>query len=383
MHRHLMMLCALAAVTVALADPGAVTWSGGTLRLMDEHPTISLVSETIILEPNASATRVTADLQFRNEGDACIAQMGFPTLTFPGPGYHLVRNFSVAADGEPIEAREAEQVQPLEFGEQQRSCLWHLFEVPFEAEQQRALRVSYDEAREHYMWGWIAVPYVLQTGATWRGDVRDINLEVRLGERLNYHRVALADRHVNLDSSGLPDEGLLPAQLDGATLRWSTSDYDGTPALVWLSAELGPAEVIVDDGQPDYWSNWQTACWRDGRLLVEADALAGWLLASVTERADASVTLVKEERSVSLPVTRFEPGYVPQETEFVDPAPAVQAFGGSVTTSTNDAGDLVLRVTTCPDSAASARATALFPTQALDYRLECLRALAQRWPDEI
>ncbi|MGD9498857.1 MAG: HEAT repeat domain-containing protein, partial [Armatimonadota bacterium] len=55
----------------------------------------------------------------------------------------------------------------------------------------------------------------------------------------------------------------------------------------------------------------------------------------------------------------------------------------SVTISTNDAGDLVVRVTTCPDSAASARATALFPTQALDYRLECLRALAQRWPDEI
>ena len=37
--------------------------------------------------------------------------------------------------------------------------------------------------------------------------------QVRLGERLNYHRVVLADRDVNLDSSGPPADGVRRAAL--------------------------------------------------------------------------------------------------------------------------------------------------------------------------
>ena len=40
-------LVVLTTAVVASADLGAVTWSGGTLRLLDDHPTISLTSEKL------------------------------------------------------------------------------------------------------------------------------------------------------------------------------------------------------------------------------------------------------------------------------------------------------------------------------------------------
>ncbi len=377
MHRHLSMLCALAATAVALADPGAVTWSGGTLRLMDEHPTVSLLSETIVLEPNPNDTAVTVDLRFHNSGEACVAQMGFPTLAFWGPGYHFVRDFAAEADGRPLPVTVAEEAT-ISLGDRDWRCVWHLFEVPFGADADLAMTVRYREAREHY-WAMVRVPYVLATGASWQGAVRSIDLQVRLADRRNIGSVTLG---TGLPTDARPHREPLVVGADGPVVRWHAEDYDGTPSVVNFQAMLGPGAVVRDDGREERGRTGELAWWRDDRVLIEADYLADCLLATVTERSEDTVMLAKESRVVELPVTHLEGELVPDNLEFVDPAPAVEAFGGAVETSLDEAGDVVVSITTCPDSAESARETALFCDQQLAYRLKALRALADRWPNE-
>ena len=376
MYRHLLTLCVLTAAVAALADPGAVTWSGGTLRLMEEHPSVSLVAETIVLEPNLTDTVVTVDLQFHNSGEARVVPMGFPTLAFSGPGYHFVRDFTVEAGGEalPVTVAEASRIA---LGERELPCVWHLFDAPFEADADLSMTVRYREVREHY-WKMLRVPYVLATGASWQGDVRSVDLEVRLAERRNLGDVTLG---VGPPIDATPHPGPLSLEEDGNSLRWRAEDYDGMPAVITLQAELGPGTVTDDAGGYRSRSYQALAWWQDDRALIEADYLADCLLATVLERSDEAVTFAKEGRSVELAVTRLEGELVPREIELVDPAAALEAFGGAVETSIEDDGDLAVCVTTCPDSAQSAQATALFPTQALDYRLRALRRLAERWPE--
>ena len=377
MYRHLLMLCALAAATVALADPGAVTWSGGTLRLMDEHPTISLISEQILIEPDLSDTAVTVDLQFHNTGDACVAQMGFPTLAFWGPGYHFVRDFTVEVAGQALPVTVAEEAR-ISIAERDWRCVWHLFEVPFSADADLAMTVRYREIREYY-WPLVRVPYVLATGASWQGTVRAIDLEVRLADRRNIGGITLG---AGLPTDATPHPDPLVTGADGDVLRWHAEQYDGTPAVVTFQATFGPGAVVGDDGREERWRTAELAWWRDDRILIEADYLADCLLATVTGRSEDTLTLAKESRSVELPVARLQGEFISDSVEFVDPAPAVEAFGGALTTSLDEAGDLVVSITTCPDSAQSARETALFPDQQLGYRLKALRAMADRWPDE-
>ena len=44
----------------AFPDPGSVIWSGGTLRLMKEHPSVRLVSEKIVDIPKSAIHEMTS-----------------------------------------------------------------------------------------------------------------------------------------------------------------------------------------------------------------------------------------------------------------------------------------------------------------------------------
>ncbi len=366
---------------IAAADPGAVTWSGGTVRLMAEHPSVSLVEETIVFEPNLTDTAVTVDLQFHNTGEARTVQMGFPTLKLGGPGYHFVRDFTVEADGAALPVTVQEDAQ-IELGGRSRDCVWHLFEVPFGADADLAMTVRYREHREHY-WKMLRVPYVLATGASWQGEIRSVDLEVRLAERRNIGAVVLG---VGVPIDATPHPEPLTLTQSGNVLRWRAEDYNGTPGVISLQAELGPGTVTDDAERHRRHYNAALAWWQDHRrasaLLIEADYLADCLLATVAERSEDRVTLAKEGREVELAVTRLEGEFVPEGIELVDPAAALEAFGGAISTATEDDGDLAVTITTCPDSVASAQATALCAEQTLDYRRRALRRLAERWPEE-
>ena len=266
-----------------------------------------------------------------------------------------------------------EEAAQIQLGERSHDCVWLLFEVPFAADADLTMRVRYREARE-YSWNMLQVPYVLATGASWRGDVRRVDLEVRFADRRNFSDLSLA-------AGQSPTWQPLDVERDGDMMRWRATDYSGAPAVIVLGATLGPTAVIDDaDLMRTHWG--ALARWKDDRVLLEADYLADCLLATIAERSEDTLTLAKEGREVELALMKIEHEFIRQPIELVDPQAALEAFGGSLATSTDEDGDLAISITIAPQTPESAQATALCAEQTLDYRRRALRRLAERWPDD-
>jgi hypothetical protein len=345
-------------------------WAGGTLRLMADQPAISMTSQRLLLEPQATTTLVTVHTQLHNHGDACTAEIGFPMLKYEGvDGYHVLTDFAVDVNGEPLAFTQAEETRNITLGEEERECEWYLFSVPFGAGQTREVRVRYDERRMFHPYHELRLPFILATGAGWRGAVRDLQAEVRLGDRENFH---------NLELKG--DEEPLPVSERGEALVWGAAEYDGQPEVLWFTATFGPKSLKRDDGA---WTAEGCDCvrWRRGVLLVEADLLCDLLLAESKRHAFGGLGIEKEGQEVPLEGWQLPLAEAPQSRLFVDPRPAFRQFGGGIEVTRDDAGDVAVEIAALPDSADSARATAYFLRQKTEYRLRCLEALANRWPE--
>jgi len=375
----------LATACTVIADPMGSVQGGGTVYLNAEHPTISLDRERLIFEPLCDAVRVTAELEFRNHDSACEVAMGFPLLMWhPGSGQDFVKDFTVAVDGAPLEVAEEQDWADIQLGGHARGCQWYRFDVPFGAGATRAMTVRYEErpaSATHPQ-----VPYVLATGGTWKDTIRDFELQVRLGDRRNFHAIQLTG-----------DDQPLPYEEHGSTLVWRCVDYSGKPEVLWFRAQGAPASVTangtsaspealpVGEITPD--RNQRSLLWHDGSLLTRADFLADIVMAKHELLGDDRVRLTKEGTelelaAIQLPITRTSEGEA-YTRPYVDPAPALEAFGGAITENRNGQGDATVAITALPDSAPSARQTALCPEQRYEYRLRCLRALAARWPTEL
>lgn len=351
------------------ADPGSVIWSGGSLRLVSEHPSVALTSECIVIEPGIGASKITVDLEFHNQGDAVTAQMGFPTLRALGQaiGYYYVKSFVVEVDGEPLPA--TERKGKINLRKRELSCTWYLFEVPFQAGQKRKMRVRYDQRASYTFYDrLLRVPYVLATGGTWRGSIGEVRLEVHLGERLNYHDLVLkAD-----------DEPLNVEETDD-TLVWTARDYDGTPALLELCGKRGPAEVrLVPEGKRSWGFN--AVRWRRGVLLTEVGFLSRMLCLERLRNWGPRAEFTKNRQKVWAPGYELdligEHGSGSSRGLFVDPTPVLKTLGGTVQVSPNDRGDAVVTFTR---RGLSTDQTALARTRESDVRIKCLDALAACW----
>lgn len=388
--RLLCLVSVLLLCPVLCADPMGTVEGGGNLRLADEHRTISLVSERLVFEPQLGTTRVTARLDFENTAEACTVRMGFPIVAVhPGSGQDFLRALTVRLDGgEPLEVTKRAQATPLDLASGRIYCGWHYFSVPFADHGKLRMECSYEVAG-----GWPQVPYVLATGGTWKGPIHDFELEVRLGERLDWN-------NLQLTGDGQP----LAYQEQGGGLRWHCTDYEGKPGLLWFSARPGPAQVTVDgmdlrgaDARGllagEVRSGYHRPCfWRQGRVLVSLDLLRELLLldsVSFPEHDAATLPPATARARWSggecqLPALRI-PALSGRDGEpigvaYVDPAPAFQCFGGRLEHRRNARGDLEVSLVSVPDTPARARTAALAETLAGGFRLRALRYLAAREP---
>ena len=382
---------ALAAMILCLgasADPMGSVEGGGSVRLAAEHPTISLDRERLVFEALPRVVRISAELEFRNHSGTCDVPMQFPVLLWhPGSGQDPVRGeLDVKVDGVSLAVTKEEGWLELQSGKLR--CAWHKFTVPFSAGATRQMTVQYEQSSQQ----WAQVPYVLATGGTWKDSIREFQLEVRLGERLNFHELQLTGDHQPL-----------PYEETGGTLVWRCTDYDGKPEVLWFRAYRGPAWVAIDDGRPmEHSYSWSAEgltgdttlsssytgfMWHEGRLLVEHGILGQITMARLRRAEDGTTQATRDGRtveleSVSLPVGRSENGKV-RYWRYCDPGPALAAFGGGIEHGLTDQGDLWVSVTSAPDSGDSAGRTALCAEQKWEYRLRCLRALAAKWPADL
>ncbi len=381
-----LVLCASA----ALADPMGSVQGVGNPRLMAEHPTISLDRELLVFEPFLGFVRVTAELEFHNHGDACEVPMEFPILTWhPGSGQDRIKELAVEVDGEPLEASEKPVGGIVLRGKAYHTKTYE-FSVPFEADAPLHMKVRYYQTSH----GLAQVPYVLASGGTWKGPIKDFRLEVRLGERLNFHDIRLTgdDRPLSYEES----EG---------TLTWRSSDYDGDPELLWLHAGRGPVYVAVDaahhrlrrgryyrrvpTGEPVLRWHERPFVWHEGRLLVRGSFLGQITMAKVSRGvSDGTVTVTTEERTVAvpglyLPIEHTGEGEPRFGLAFVEPQSALDAFGGSIRHGLTEQGDLWVALRSAPTDCETAARIALRADERCEYRLRCLRRLAEEWPETL
>jgi len=357
----LCMALALAAAVPLTADPNPVSYSGGTLTLMADHPTIALTGERLVFDLQQARMNVTATLQFHNRGDACTVQMGFPVLAQPAPkvgGYFTVHDFVVKVDDQPLDTTETKA--PMQLGKGEQACKWYTFSVPFEANQQRLMEVVYEE-RGRGNGTDISIPYILATGAAWRGKIRSLEVVVRFGDLLNYRDLQLAG-----------DGQRLATEFGEGAMVWKTTDYDGKPELLWLTAKLG--QRIHFDKVGDYPPRMHSEAidnvrWHNGRLLFAADLVQQMALVQVATRHGNMVRFEKEGRTADLECHELPCFYATEPRLFVDAQHAAQALGIVVSLPTVD-------IETAPASVGSARQTALHPTQLEKHRLRSLRFLA-------
>ncbi len=376
------LLAALLASATLLADPAAVLTSGGTVRLMDEHPSVALVSEKIVMDVGIGNTEVTVVLNFKNEGAECVAQMGFPTLNLRRDrSFHFVHDFAVDVDGEAIEVTQAAGKLKLRVPvaeadgkpkliDTEGDCTWHLFKVPFKAGESRRMRVRYDERVPYANYDTEArVPYILSTGGTWRGPIGEVQIEVKLGDRLNYHKLTLKGDGKPLEFKEQDD-----------TLTWSAKDYNGEPGLLEFEAGRGPAVLTTDGG--GRLEGIQEVRWHHGRLYVQADFLADLLCVQNMQMA----IFHKEGRRVELESRPFDAfasySSLPQFKLYVDPKPALDAFDAAMDVTRDERGDACVAFKLyVRKGAQTARATAECLTQKPEFRLRCLGVLDERFPD--
>jgi hypothetical protein len=350
------------------ADPNPVIYSGGSLKLLDDHPTVSLVSERLLIEPGLITSQVTVDLEFRNEGPAREVQMAFPIAEFREPGYRSIQGFLADLDGEPLAVSRGQRAVGFKLRDGLLQCTWDTFAVSFEENQTRHLRVRYDEAsRVQAMLDRVRSGYVLATGANWKGPLRDFQLEVRLGDRLNFHEVSVTG-----------DEQELPVALRGDSLFWQTSDYDGDPAILWFRATNGPASLTINDQEHEN-SPWTASpvMWRRGHLLIASDLLRD-LTGLAALREGVNWAAMERGRQTAHPQGWQMPagpdaGY----KLYLDPAQALEKFGGAIEVRRDQAGDAHVRIDAPLYTEDSARLAALDRSRPSALRQACLDRLSQ------
>ncbi len=364
--RVFVMLLSVAAAA-ASADPGALTLAGGTIELLDEHPAVRLVKERLILEPDAVLSRVTAVLDFVNEGAATDVQMGFPVFPDGGPGgYHFVDDFVVEADRQPLSFERV--AREIVLGTERETADWYLFSVRFQEAGRHRLVVTYVEKRSAQYDG--AVPYVLYTGATWKGTLRKLDVEVRMDDRRNFRSVILTG-----------DGEVLPVEMRGQSLFWHCEDYHGDPEVLRLTYIPGLAQATIDRFPYHCLGDLRYLRWHDGELWAEAEYLCGEVMCSIIAQDNATITLLKEGQELTVPVRTFaeEEGPGPP---FVPVQAVCETFGGTLEVTENPHGGPSIAITTPVATIEGLRATALFCGEVRAYRLECLRRLATESPDE-
>ena len=343
---------ALWAPRPAAADPGAAIRAGGAVKFMGEHPTVRLVSERIIIEPGIDDSLIDVRLHFDNTGAAAIVPMAFPVILQRGPGYFDVRGLKVEAGGKSIDVEKLPGTYTGHGPAGPRVVLFG-FDVRFERGQKQDMRIRYRQwYRYRFCNRFADVSYVLYTGGTWKGTVDDVRLEVRLGDRGNYHSVRLIgendpDRHSGWERKEL---AFTPK---GDTLHWQARNYDGTPQVVRFCAARGPAEVSVD-GKPVRELAGDVFRWRHGQLLVQIDGLARLLSAEQAKPwppVAHAAGLTRDGRTAQLSGSMLPtyphsmPGNAPSHAIFVDPTPALKAFGGTLRVESRRNGDAAISFT--------------------------------------
>lgn len=170
---------ALLGASVAIANDSAIENVGGTIKAMQEHPSVSLVAEYVHVWLAADSVQVECIFYLKNSGASTLVQMGFPELAAGVDVREPSRfsNFKSWVDGTEIKTVAVSQPSDIPEG---GHWTWWVKEVRFEAGATRVVRDRYVAAPGGNALGDLLFEYILYTGASWAGriDIADIVVTV-------------------------------------------------------------------------------------------------------------------------------------------------------------------------------------------------------------
>ena len=174
--RRLIFVCLLiATASAAGGNDGAITGVGGTIKLLDEHPSISLIAEYIDARISLVDNMIEVECLFvlSNRGQADTVQIGFPESYGGDTGPIPFEFFRSTVDGEEVDCSRRSS-QDLSTAPE---MFWWTKRVFFDSGQTRIIRNMYrapagstigfgDSPGPHRTFS-----YILSTGGSWAGVV--------------------------------------------------------------------------------------------------------------------------------------------------------------------------------------------------------------------
>jgi len=236
----LLPLAVVGCMNLCHADPVSIDVCAGAAAPKANEKDIRMVCEDLSMRIYRLESVVKADMRFLNEGPAQEVLVGFPQLS---RGTDL-EDLRYTVDGDPVECehlpartRKRDDMPVPGWWGQMES--WYVARVPFEQGQERRIVITYRHRNGmsaswkglNYDW----LPYILFTGAHWKGTVERIDVTVEYGDFVR-------------EFAGIEPK---PAEHDEAAhrIRWHFEDYDGTPPTLVVRWRTKPLRVLLQ-GEP-------------------------------------------------------------------------------------------------------------------------------------
>ena len=145
------------------ADDAPVMGIGGTIRPMQEHPTIEMVAEYVHAWLARDQIKVECVFLLRNDGPATTVQIGFPNNGGGEVGDYLpFREFHSYVNGQPVDVA----IMPDTSDSTSVFLTWWVKEVYFGPGELKSIRDEYTAAPGMGIFG-----YSLSTGSAWAGSI--------------------------------------------------------------------------------------------------------------------------------------------------------------------------------------------------------------------
>jgi len=180
---------------VCFADDGGVDIEGGAARLIQEHPSISMSDEYVLIKMMPDKYRVTARFNFFNAGPSTTVAVGFPAA-----GREYVKNrdfiyFKTWVNGELVQTIDVPEAKEGDWDTWYR--YYKVKQVNFVSNSTTTTIVDY-EAPYGSMVGPVSwLNYEYGTGKSWKGPIGKAVFDLRFDEGLLGFKLDVSD-NVNL-----------------------------------------------------------------------------------------------------------------------------------------------------------------------------------------
>lgn len=161
------------------ADDGWVEVQGSSARLLEEHPTISMADEYVLIELMPEKYKVTASFNFYNSGESTTVAVGFPVSGSSESKLRDFLSFKTWVNGAPASVKKFR-----EFPEEAEYAYFKVKTVDFLGLSTTTSIVEY-EAPYGKMVGplkWVTYDY--STGRSWKGPIGKVLIDLRFPEDL-------------------------------------------------------------------------------------------------------------------------------------------------------------------------------------------------------